>query len=205
MAKQYFVTGIGTDVGKTIISAILIEALGADYWKPVQCGALENSDTMRVQELVSARQTKFYQETYALQAALSPHAAAKLEQLEIELEKFILPTSERNLIVEGAGGLMVPLNDTKLVIDLIQHLKIPVLLVSNIYLGSINHTLLSIEALQRRNIPLAGIIFNGNSNPESERIILKMSGVKLLGHIHFEQEWNKQTIKKYAEQLKDAF
>jgi dethiobiotin synthetase len=145
--KQLFVTGISTEVGKTVVSSILTEYLQADYWKPIQSGDLHLSDTMKVQSLVSNSKTVFHPERYRLQSPLSPHASAEIDGIQISLNDFELPQTENNLIVEGAGGLFVPLNEKDTVIDLIERLKLPVVLVSRNYLGSINHTMLSIEAL----------------------------------------------------------
>lgn len=196
--KKYFITGIGTNVGKTITSAILTEALKADYWKPVQAGDLHQTDTHKVQSLISNTQSVFYPEIYRLNTPASPHAAAKIDGIEIDLDKFTIPKSTNNLIIEGAGGLMVPLNRHHLVIDLIAKLNVEVILVSQNYLGSINHTLLSFELLKSRNIPVKGIIFNGETTPETENIILKHSGLPCLLRINLEQEITKEVILKYA-------
>ncbi|QJD98151.1 dethiobiotin synthase [Mucilaginibacter robiniae] len=166
-----FVTGIGTDVGKTVVSAILVEKLKADYWKPVQSGDLENSDTMKVRNLVSNPISKFHPETYRLTQPLSPHQSAAIDGIKIELNHFKLPETNNQLIIEGAGGLMVPLNDETFIIDLIQHLKAEVVLVVRNYLGSINHTLLSLELLKQKKIKVKALIFNGEENESSEILI----------------------------------
>lgn len=200
--KSFFITGIGTNVGKTIASSILVEALKADYWKPIQAGELDNTDAMKIRSLVSNTKSVIHPETYRLSKAMSPHAAAHADKIEINIKKIILPETVNSLIIEGAGGLMVPLNSESLVIDLIKKFKTEVILVSNNYLGSINHTLLSIEALKSRNIPIAGIIFNGKSNIQSEEFILKHSGLKCLLHIEEEKKIDKKTILKYGSLLK---
>lgn len=199
--KQYFVTGIGTDVGKTWVSAILVEALKADYWKPIQAGDLHYSDTDKVKALVSNHQSKFHANAYAFKAAASPHYAASLEELTIEIENIIKPKVENSLIVEGAGGLLVPLNDQHLIIDLIQHLNLEVILVIRNYLGSINHSLLSVEALKQRHISIKGIIFNGEVNAASEDYILKYTKLSFLGRIFEEEELTKKRVKHYAKQF----
>lgn len=182
--KKYFVTGIGTDVGKTICSAILVEALKADYWKPVQAGGLDFTDTDKVRSLISNTQSCFHPERYRLLDPMSPHAAANREGITVSLKDFALPLTSNSLIVEGAGGLMVPLNNAgDLVIDLIQTLRLEVILVSQNYLGSINHSLLSIEALHNRKIPVAGILFNGEPNAETEKILCDLSGLPIVGNI----------------------
>lgn len=183
MKQQYFITGIGTGIGKTITSAVLTEKLNADYWKPIQSGDLDQSDSLSVENLISNSKTKIHPELYRLNQPLSPHLSAKLDGIEIELNKIKLPETENNLIVEGAGGLMVPLNSKELILDLIKQLNIPVIVVSQNYLGSINHTLLTISTLLRYQISIKGIVFNGDTNFESEDYILKYTGVNHLGNI----------------------
>jgi dethiobiotin synthetase len=192
--KKYFVTGIGTEIGKTITSAILVEYLKADYWKPIQSGDLDHSDTNKVQNLVSNTQTKFHPESYRLTQPFSPHYSAQLDDVTISLDEINIPETDNNLIIEGAGGLMVPLNQEDLIIDLIKKLGVEVILVSKNYLGSINHTLLSIEALNSQNIPIKGIIFNGESTPASEDIILKRSGLNVIGRIPNLENVSKETV-----------
>jgi dethiobiotin synthetase len=199
--QKYFITGIGTNVGKTIASAIVTEALQAHYWKPVQAGDLHQTDTHTVKALISNTKTVFYPETYRLNTPASPHAAAKIDGIEIKLSDFKLPPSPNNLVIEGAGGLMVPLNNTNLVIDLIAQLNVEVILVSQNYLGSINHTLLSIELLKSRKIPVKGIIFNGEPVPETENFILNHSGLPCILRIGLEKEITKKTVLKYAKQI----
>lgn len=203
--KKYFITGIGTDVGKTVVAAILTEALEADYWKPVQAGELEFSDTIKVQYLISNSKTVFHQEAYQLTEPVSPHAAAKIDELEIELDKIQIPQTDNNLIVEGAGGLMVPLNDNHLMIDLIQKLDLEVILVSQNYLGSINHTLLSIEVLKAKGIKIAGIIFNGEKNETTESYILKYTGIKYLGAVSQHSTVDKDVVLSYKNQFNNLF
>lgn len=177
MNQQYFVTGIGTEVGKTLVSALLVKALEADYWKPVQSGDLDYTDTDKVSGWTGMKAERIHAETYRLQKPMSPHASAAADGIHIEMEAFQLPPTSNPLIVEGAGGLMVPLNENNCIIDLIAHLKLPVVLVSRNYLGSINHTLLSVAALQQRNIPIAGLVFNGESVPTTESVIMEMTGL----------------------------
>jgi len=169
--RPIFITGIGTGIGKTVVAAILTESLKADYWKPVQSGDLDNSDTMKVKSLISNDKTVFHSETYRLTQPFSPHKSAALDGIEISLNDFKLPETTNSLIIEGAGGLMVPLNDKDLMIDLIKKLNAEVVLVIQHYLGSINHSLLSLQVLYSRNIPVRAIIFNGKSDAYSENII----------------------------------
>lgn len=203
MRKGVFVTGIGTEIGKTVASAILTEALEADYWKPVQSGDLDYTDTMKVRRWISNAKTKFHPETHRLHTPMSPHAAAEIDGVQITLDRFHLPETDNFLLAEGAGGLMVPLNDRDCIIDLIGHLGLPVVLVSRHYLGSINHTLLSIEALQRRNIPIAALIFNGKEHPTTESVIQRMSGVEALARIEEIEQVDKDSIQKEATRLRD--
>jgi dethiobiotin synthetase len=197
---RYFVTAIDTDSGKTLVSAILCEALQADYWKPVQAGLPKDSDTVR--QLIPEHLT-VHPETFLLKTPASPHASAKLDGVSISLTDFKFPQTSNSLIVEGAGGCLVPLNDNDFVIDLIHHLNIPAIVVCDLYLGSINHSLLTIEALKRRNVPIKGIIFNGTSNPESERIILKHAQVTCLLKVDREPAVDGDIVKKYAARLKE--
>lgn len=201
--KQYFVTGIDTDVGKTIVSALLVEALEADYWKPVQAGGLDFTDTNAVQQLVSNSNSHFFKEAYRLNTPASPHYAAELDGIEIDFQAFQIPKTDHNLIVEGAGGLFVPLNDNFLIIDLIQRFNIPVVLVSKFYLGSINHTLSSIDALQKRNIPIAGIIFNGPVTESSKKYILEYSKIPCLACIPWLENFSKKEVVKYSKTVRN--
>ena len=195
---KYIIAGIGTEIGKTFVSSILTEALEADYWKPIQSGALDFTDTDTVRSLISTNKTVFHPETYRLNKPMSPHAAAEIDGVEIELSKFELPKTNNHLIVEMAGGIMVPLNNRETNLDLIKKLNIPVILVSKNYLGSINHTLLSVEILKLNDISIKGIIFNGQQNISSEDFILNYTKLDFLGRIDFEQNLNKDRVKKYA-------
>ncbi|MCB0380667.1 MAG: dethiobiotin synthase [Flavobacteriales bacterium] len=199
--KKYFITGIGTNIGKTVVSAILTEALEADYWKPIQSGDLDTSDSLKVQNLISNQKTIIHPEAYRLNQPMSPHAAAKLDKVTIDLNNIILPKTQNNLIIEGAGGLMVPLNDKDLIIDLIAKLDAEVILVSQNYLGSINHTLLSIESLKARKLKVKGIIFNGEENKETESFILNYTKVQFLGRIQQHQEITKEMVLSYKNQI----
>lgn len=199
--KTFFITGIGTDVGKTVVSAIITEALQADYWKPIQAGELSHSDSHRIEELISNTQSQIFKNSYALKTAVSPHAAAEIEGICIELKKIINPVTKNNLIIEGAGGLLVPLNNSKTILDLIKR-DYKIIVVSKHYLGSINHTLLTIQLLKSRGLSVAGIIFNGNQVTTSEQIIQKMSKVPILGRINEEKIINRTIVKKYAMLLK---
>ncbi|MES2277957.1 MAG: dethiobiotin synthase [Bacteroidota bacterium] len=202
MSKAIFVTGIGTDVGKTIVSAILVECMQADYWKPVQAGDLQNSDTIKVQQLVSNTVSVFHPEAYRLTQPYSPHKAAALDGVEIDISQIIIPQTSNQLIIEGAGGLMVPLNDTDLMIDLIAKLDADVVLVSRNYLGSINHTLLSVEVLTRRGINIRAIVFNGDADAYTQDIIQKQTRHAVpLYHVANMPVISKESVLEMAESI----
>jgi len=200
MAK-YFITGIGTGIGKTLISAILTEKLKADYWKPIQSGDLDTSDSITIDSLISNTQTVIHQESYRLTQPLSPHLSARLDDIEIDLNKINMPLTNNDLIIEGAGGLMVPLNENELIIDLIKKLEVEVILVSQNYLGSINHTLLSVNLLKQYEIPIKGIIFNGEENAETERYILQYAKIKKLGSVPSFVDIDKEKVKAAGQNL----
>ena len=200
--KRIFVTGIGTEIGKTFCSAIIVEALKADYWNPVQAGELDQLDSDFVRNAISNNQTKIHPEQYLLTEPMSPHAAAKIDGIRLLVENFKVPATENDLVIEGAGGLMVPLNhDGDMLVDLIPKVADEVILISKNYLGSINHTLLSIELLKQRNIPIKGIIFNGDSNPETEAIILSTTGISCIGKIPMMDQELKGFVKEWAGKL----
>jgi dethiobiotin synthetase len=201
--RKLFVTGNGTDVGKTIAAAILTQALEADYWKPIQAGDLDHSDSKKIKSQISNSKSQILENSYQLNTPASPHFSAQLDGITIDLNHIKEPKTSNHLVIEGAGGLLVPLNDTDYIIDIIQK-DYEVILVSRHYLGSINHTLLSLEALKNRNIPCAGIIFSGDENPATESIILAKSGVKFLGRIDNEPYFDANVIAYYADEFKDA-
>ncbi len=198
--KPIFVTGIGTGVGKTIASAVIVESLHADYWKPVQSGDLDNTDTDRVRSLVSNKETAFHPEAYRLTQPFSPHKSAALDNIVIDLNAINLPLTNKRLVIEGAGGLMVPLNNNDLMIDLIKKFDAQVILVSQNYLGSINHTLLSAEILKSRNINLSAIIFCGNEDKSSEDIISRYLNVNIM-HFPLFEKMDKNVISEFATRL----
>jgi len=197
--RRVFVTGIGTDVGKTIVAAILTEALQADYWKPIQCGSLELTDTERVKRLVESEQSFFHPEAYRLKTPASPHHAAEVEEKKIHWGRLKVPETENTLVIEGAGGLLVPFNyKGETMLDMAKNWEAEVVVVSRNYLGSINHTLLTIKVLQDSGVKVLGLIFNGESNPSTEEVILKTTKVPLLGRIKEEYEFTKDLITKYS-------
>lgn len=199
---KLFITGISTDVGKTIASAIIVEALEADYWKPIQAGDIENSDSHKIKSLVSNDKTVIHHNSYLLNTPASPHLAAAIDGVKIELKQIKEPQTKNHLIIEGAGGIFVPLNDADCVIDLIQP-DYKVIVVSRHYLGSINHTLLTIEALHNRKMTIAGIVFSGEENKSTESIILSKTGIKCIGRIDHEPYFDENVIKEYADQFRE--
>jgi dethiobiotin synthetase len=180
--SSFIVTGTDTGIGKTVFSSALAGALGAHYWKPVQSGLEEDSDSETVRRLSGLPAHKILPEVYRLQAPLSPHRAAELEDIEIRRDAFEMPNADP-LVIEGAGGLMVPLRRDWLIIDLFADLQLPVILCARTALGTINHSLLSIEALRLRDIPIVGMAFNGEANADSENTICAMGGVRRLGRL----------------------
>ena len=200
--KKYFITGIGTDVGKTVASAIITQALESDYWKPIQAGDLDTSDSLKVKSLVKNKTTVFHPEAYRLNHPMSPHAAAKRDGVEINLHNIKLPNTQNHLVLEGAGGILVPLNRKETILDLISQLNCEVILVSRHYLGSINHTLMSVELLKQRNVSIKGILFNGAENKDTESIIKEMTGLTILGRIDELVELTPTVINDIAQDLK---
>ena len=204
---KIFITGIGTDVGKTVASAIVVEALEADYWKPIQAGDLDNSDTQKVNSLIChtersrSAKSKFHENSYKLNTPASPHLAAQLDGIVIDLKQIKEPKTDNHLVIEGAGGVLVPLNDNDCVVDLIQK-DYRVIVVSRHYLGSINHTLLTIEALKNRKITVDGIIFSGDENKATEEIILKKTEAKFIGRIDNEPYFYQNVISYYADKFR---
>lgn len=199
--KTYFITGISTDVGKTVASAIVTEALEADYWKPIQTGDLANCDTRKVKRLVSNNKSKFHPNSFALNTPMSPHAAAEIDNVFIESSKITRPKANNNLVIEGAGGLLVPFNDSETILDLINPTD-KVIVVSRHYLGSINHTLLTINLLKERGFDIS-LIFSGNEHSSTESIIKKMTGVPVVGRINEEPYFDENVVKEYAELLRE--
>ena len=179
-----FVTGTDTGIGKTLVSACLVRAWNAGYWKPVQTGlASEPDDTATVTTLAALSPDRVQAPRHALQPPLSPQAAAALEQVTITLDDFTLPAMASPLVVEGAGGVLVPLSETTLMIDLIARLGLPVVVVARSGLGTINHTLLTLAALRGRQLPIAGVILSGPPNPGNRLAIQRLGGVPVLAEL----------------------
>lgn len=199
---KLFITGISTDVGKTIASSIIVEALQADYWKPIQAGDLDNSDSHKIKRYISNDKTVIHENSFKLNTPASPHLAAELDGITIDLKNIEEPKTKNHLVIEGAGGVFVPINDTDCIIDLIQK-DYKVIVVSRHYLGSINHTLLTIEALKNRKIDIGGIIFSGDKNESSESIILNKTEIKCIGRIEQEPYFDQNVVKEYADLFRE--
>ena len=197
--RKIFVTGIGTDVGKTVVSAVLTEALQADYWKPIQTGSGFGTDTEKIKRLISNTTTVCHPEAYSFEASVAPLAASLAEKRPIDFESMKMPETNNHLIIEGAGGLLVPITEKHFMTDLIKKFDIEVVLVVQNYLGSINHTLLSTEYLKSQGVKVLGLIITGTENPASEEIIIRNTEFPLLGRIKREVAITPEIIKKYAE------
>lgn len=176
---KIFITGTGTDIGKTIVSSWICAHTGYDYFKPIQSGDLDNTDSDKVERLAAV---KVHKEIYRFSNPLSPHIASKLENISIDIQKIKLPKSN-NLIIEGAGGVLVPINQENYVIDIIKKFASPVIIVASTNLGTINHTLLTIEALRKRSIEILGVIMYGDENIENNLSIANYGKIEILGHL----------------------
>jgi dethiobiotin synthetase len=199
--RKIFITGIGTDVGKTIAAAIITEALQADYWKPVQAGFADGTDSETIKSLISNSKTVIHPEAYKLKMPASPHAAAAAEGITISIKNIKVPQTNNTVVIEGAGGLMVPLSEKELVIDLIEALQTEVVVVMRHYLGSINHSLLTLQALKSRKLNVKGIIISGAPNEQSEKAILSFSDYKIIGRIGEEKTFTKAVVSGYAQKI----
>jgi dethiobiotin synthetase len=198
---NYFITAIHTNSGKTLVSAIFTEAFKADYWKPIQTG-MDDRDAEIVKKLIFNPISEIHPERYWLKEPASPHKAAEMENVEINISDFQLPNTSKKLIIEGAGGILVPLNykgDT--VIDLAKKFNTEVIVVSNHYLGSINHTLLTISELKNRGIKIKGIVFNNCPDLATENVILKTTSLACLLRIEKHDTINQELVKMYADKL----
>ena len=199
-SKKYIVTGIGTDIGKTVVSAVLCTALNANYWKPVQAGTEPMTDTQRIKSLIPEH-LKCFEEHMVLRTPMSPHAAAEIDGKRLEIGGIKPPPTLMNLIIEGAGGLMVPLNDTHHYLDLLRKWGYPVIVVIRHYLGSINHSLMTINTLQNAEVPIAGIVYSGEPHLSSESVIESMTGIKVIARIPEMDEVNASGVKGIAEAI----
>lgn len=198
--EEFFVTGTDTGIGKTVVSAMLMSALDATYWKPIQAGLDEETDTEFVQRVSAVASEKIIPEKFRLETPMSPHAAADIDNVNIELSDFKLPKySSKHLIVEGAGGLIVPINWKETIIDLIAHLDLPVLLVARSSLGTLNHTLLSLEALKSRGITVFAVILNGEKHPSNKETIEKFGEISVFEIEPFQEITSESLIKAFKQ------
>nr|HEV7954648.1 dethiobiotin synthase [Candidatus Acidoferrales bacterium] len=194
MSQRYFITGTDTGVGKTVLSAMLCAALDASYWKPIQTGTEVDSDSRSVAELVGLAPEKILPEAYQFAPAVSPHLAARLAGVRIDLAKIKLPASDAPLIVEGAGGVLVPINERELMTDLMRLLGLPVLLAARSSLGTINHTTLSLAALRNAGVEVAGVVMIGAPNVENRAAIEEYGKVRVMGEIPWLTEINRGVL-----------
>lgn len=202
--QRIAIVGIHTGIGKTVTSAALTEALQADYWKPVQAGELDNSDTMKVASCVRNARSVIHPERYRLREPMSPHAAAAHEGIDIQLSDFVLPETDNLLLIETAGGVMSPLTQHHTMVDFVKHLNVPVILVSAAYLGSINHTLLCLEVLAQRNVEVLGVIFSGERNEESEDFVKRYKNMQHIAHVPHLHEVNAEHVQALVEPLRQC-
>jgi len=195
---NYFITGIGTNVGKTIVSAILTESLQADYWKPIQSGTNEGEDSDTIRDLISNSKTIIHPESYLLKQPLSPHFAAKIDGVEIELNKINLPITPNDLIIEGAGGILVPINETHYLIDIAKKYDCEIILVISNYLGCINHALLSIDYLVNHHYKIKALVFNGKFETEIKSAIIDYYNYLQIINIPTLENLSKKHVKQIA-------
>jgi len=203
MNKAIAIAGIHTGIGKTIASAVIAEAIGADYWKPVQAGVTER-DLMQVREWLSNGNNRVYEEAILLSSAMSPHAAAQIDGINVDYTKFVWPKTDKTLLIETAGGLLSPMSASTTMADFITHYKLPAILITQNYLGSINHTLLSIEVMKARGISLIGIILNGVENGYSETFIEQYAKIPIIARIPHFDKLNDHSIAIAAFKIKEA-
>jgi dethiobiotin synthase len=194
--SRIFVTGTDTGIGKTVVSAVLTKALDATYWKPIQAGLEEETDTEFVSR-TTGLSDQIKPERYRLNTPMSPHAAAEIDNVKISMDDFELPDySTDHLVVEGAGGLHVPMNDQDMIIDLIAYLGMPVVLVARSTLGTLNHTLLSVEALRSRDISILGVVMNGPEHASNRETIRHFGDVEILAEIDTIDPLNPVTLQE---------
>lgn len=203
MSKSFIITGTDTGIGKTVFSAALVKALDGNYWKPIQSGIEGVVDTKTVQNLTGFPDERFLPESYVLTQPLSPHRAAELDDIEIDMGRINIPVSERTLVIEGAGGLMVPVTRKNLQVNMFKRWNLPMILCARTGLGTINHTLLSLEAMWARGMNVHGIAFIGEENKDNMETIAQLSGTRVLGRLPLLSELNETNLQKtFAENFK---
>jgi dethiobiotin synthase len=199
--QGFFVTGTDTDVGKTLVSSWLLTHLDASYWKPVQAGVLPETDSARVRRLAEVPAERILPEAYVLPEPIAPHEAARRAGVTIEMARLVPPTVDGLIVIEGAGGLMVPLTDTAYIIDLAADLHLPIILVARSTLGTINHTLLSLEAIRRRGLTLAGVVISGPDTPHNRAAIERYGKVEVIAEIPWLDTVNRSTLRAIEPEL----
>jgi len=195
VTKSLFVTGTDTNVGKTLLSALLVAALDAIYWKPIQTGASEGTDRQTVIKLAEIAERQTIPESYCFEPPVSPHLAAEASGVRIDLARIEAPANlDTPIIVEGAGGILVPINESDLMLDLARHLGFPVLIAARAALGTINHTLLTVRALRCAKIALRGVVMIGDRNRDNERSVEHFGAVPVVGTIPWLDTLDRQTL-----------
>ena len=197
----FFIAGTDTDVGKTLVSAWLLTQLEGTYWKPIQAGTVPTTDSATVQRLAQLPVSRVLPEAYLLPKPMAPHEAARRANIAMDMEKLRLPPHDGLVVVEGAGGLMVPIADGAYMIDLADSLDLPIILVARSTLGTINHTLLSLEAIRRRGLPLAGVVISGPESPHNRAAIERFGQVEVIAEIPFLETVSRDTLKAVAPEL----
>ena len=197
----FFVTGTDTEVGKTLASAWLLTQLDAAYWKPIQAGTAPTTDSATVQRLAELPASRILPEAYLLPEPMAPHESARRANIVLDMEKIKLPLQDKLVVVEGAGGLMVPICGGAFMIDLADSLELPIILVARSTLGTINHTLLSLEAIRRRGLPLAGVVISGPETPHNRSAIERFGQVDVIAEIPFLETINRETLKAITPEL----
>ena len=198
--KKFFITGTDTSVGKTLFCSILMDKFLYDYWKPIQTGNKNDNDTIYIKKICKIPSNRFYKPAFSFRKSLSPHQAAKYENVSINLNNIKKPITNNPLIIEGIGGILVPLNNKNLIIDLIKKLKFPVIIVSRSTLGTINHTLMTIKILRQNKIKIYGVVLNGVMNKKNAQSIEHFGKVKVLAQIPFFKKISLKRIKNFTNQ-----
>jgi dethiobiotin synthetase len=194
MSHRYFISGIGTGIGKTFVSAVLAEALQADYWKPIQCGMDGGTDSEKVASLISNPNTKIHEESYVFKMPASPHIAANAENVKIMMESVVLPETTNNILIEGAGGLMVPVDEGSYVVDLAAQFETEIILVCSSYLGCINHSLLSIDYLLKNDFQVKGLVLNGNFDKGVKTAIMSYAELPIIAELPQISDISKEAV-----------
>ena len=198
--KKFFITGTDTNVGKTLFCSILMDKFLYDYWKPIQTGNKNDNDTIYIKKICKIPSNRFYKPAFSFRKSLSPHQAAKYENVSINLNNIKKPITNNPLIIEGIGGILVPLNNKNFIIDLIKKLKFPVIIVSRSTLGTINHTLMTIKILRQNKIKIYGVVLNGVMNKKNAQSIEHFGKVKVLAQIPFFKKISLKKIKNFTNQ-----